>query len=82
MNVVVFILLKLFPILMVSIGLHGCMVIFGLSSIVGALYVFYIMKETKGMSLDTDENANSRISNAQEKWTVHFNERKFISLLF
>lgn len=57
MNGVVFLLLKLFPILMVSIGLHGCMSIFAILCICGALYVFFIMKETKGMSLDTDEHA-------------------------
>lgn len=45
--------LKLFPILMVKIGLHSCMLILAAFCALGSLYVLFVLKETKGISLDT-----------------------------
>lgn len=55
MNIVNFITLKLFPILMVSIGLHACLCIFAICCTIGTVYVFFVIKETKGISLDVQK---------------------------
>lgn len=34
------------------IDLHGCMIFFGVSSVVGAIFVYFVLKETSGQSLD------------------------------
>lgn len=47
-----FISAKIFPFLMVTIGLHGCLTVFGVCSVVGSAFVFCVMNETKGKSLD------------------------------
>lgn len=52
-NIAAFYCLKLFPILSASIGLHGCMLIFAIACIFGALYLFFVLEETKGKALDT-----------------------------
>ncbi|XP_055858501.1 facilitated trehalose transporter Tret1-like isoform X1 [Episyrphus balteatus] len=56
MSVFVFTVLKLFPILMVIIGLAGVMWICASISGFGFLYVLLFLRETKGKSLD-DDNA-------------------------
>lgn len=43
---------KTFPIAMSIIGLHGCMMIYGIGCVVGAVFVLVVLKETKGKSLD------------------------------
>lgn len=60
-NVACFTTLKLFPILLEMIGIHGCMLIYGISCVLGALYVFVGMKETKGRSLDEAEAKVTRV---------------------
>lgn len=42
----------MFPILLISIGLHATMLIFTLSCAVGAIYVALVINETKGISLE------------------------------
>lgn len=62
LNVVTFMCTKLFPILLDSIDIHGCMMIFGIASTVGALFVTHFMKETSGRPLDDvvlNEKANT-----------------------
>lgn len=65
-DAVLFIFSKSFPILLETIGLHGCLAIFGVCCMVGILFVTAILKETKGQSLDDvglDEKA--RMARAQ-----------------
>lgn len=47
-----FTFVKVFPFLLETIDLYGCMIIFMLGSIVGALFVIFALEETKGKSLD------------------------------
>lgn len=56
MNAVSFGLLKLFPIFMVIIDLHGCMAFLATFCVLGSLYVYFIVKETKGIALDNKGN--------------------------
>lgn len=44
---------KLFPILIDTISLEGCMIIFAVNSIVGSLFIFFILDETRGKPIDT-----------------------------
>ena len=62
MNITSFICLKLFPILMTIIGLHGCMLTLATACIIGSSYVYFAVKETKGISMD------SIGSNAGKQW--------------
>lgn len=50
-----FISAKIFPILMEIVGLHGCLTVFGIASTIGAIFVWAVMKETSGKSLDDVE---------------------------
>lgn len=43
---------KLFPILVELLDLHGCMLIYGIGCFVGAIFVVLVLKETSGKSLD------------------------------
>lgn len=52
MQLVSFATLKLFPILMVSVGLHGSMLMFAIPCTFGAFYVYFIIKETKGIPIN------------------------------
>lgn len=51
-GIVTFICTKLFPILLEIVDLHGCMMIFGICSTIGAIFVARVMHETSGKSLD------------------------------
>lgn len=50
-NVITFVFVKLFPILLEIIDLHGCFTIFGGGCIIGVLFVFFFLEETNGTSL-------------------------------
>ncbi|XP_055298963.1 uncharacterized protein LOC129566767 [Sitodiplosis mosellana] len=47
-----FISVKLFPILLELLDLHGSMLIYGCGCSIGAIYVLLVLKETSGKSLD------------------------------
>lgn len=47
-----FVTMKLFPILLEIVDLHGCMIILGFGCIIGFLFVLIVTKETAGQSLD------------------------------
>lgn len=53
-----FAILKLFPIFLETIALHGCASIFAVSSLFGAIFVILFVKETNGMAMD-DINEDS-----------------------
>lgn len=59
-NVVTFICVKLFPILLEVLDLHGVMLIFAISCILGAIFVLFVVEETTGKSLD-DVGSEERI---------------------
>lgn len=43
---------KIFPILVESIDVHGCLIVFGVGCTIGFLFVLLCLKETSGQSLD------------------------------
>lgn len=47
-----FVVVKLFPVLLEIVDLHGCMFILGSVCVVGFFFVLFVMKETSGQSLD------------------------------
>lgn len=57
-NIFAFAVTKSFPILSEIIDMDGCVLIMSVSSIVGVVFVVFVMEETKGKNLDT--NGSSR----------------------
>lgn len=58
-----FVILKLFPIFMEIVDLHGCMLILGGGCVFGFFFIHFAMKETSGQSLDdigADEQLKSK----------------------
>lgn len=50
---------KMYPMLLDSIDLHGCLMVYGAGCIIGFLFVLFVTKETKGQPLDeVDMNEN------------------------
>lgn len=43
---------KLFPILLQIIDLHGCMLFLGVGCILSSAFVYFVLKETSGQSID------------------------------
>lgn len=58
-SIVAFTTIKLFPPFLEIIDLHGCMMIFAIGSLLGAIYVFLVVDETSGKCLD-DVGADDR----------------------
>lgn len=48
----IFVYLKLYPILVELIDLHGCFLILAIASIIGFFFILFVLKETSGKSLD------------------------------
>lgn len=55
-----FISVKTFPILMEIVGLHGCLAIYGSGCIAGVIFVIVVLKETRGQSIDNDDDLNGK----------------------
>lgn len=51
-SIVNFSCIKIYPILLESVDLHGCLSIFAAGCIIGFLFVLFIVEETNGQSLD------------------------------
>lgn len=51
-NLTCFVYLKLFPPLLESIRLYGCMSICGILCVLGSIFIAIVLKETSGESLD------------------------------
>lgn len=51
-SIAAFVMVKLFPILLEIVDLHGCMIILGIGCFVGFFFVLIFMEETSGQSLD------------------------------
>lgn len=47
-----FVAVKYYPILLETIDLHGCFLVFGIGSLVGSFFVLFVLKETSGQCLD------------------------------
>lgn len=48
--------LKMFPLMLAQIGLHGCMFMFTVVAVSGMVFTLYTMNETKGKNLDVLES--------------------------
>lgn len=47
-----FVMIKCFPLLSATFGMHGCMFLFAGCSFAGALFVIIVLPETKGKSFE------------------------------
>lgn len=56
-----FLFVKVFPVLLETQDVHGCLMIFSLGSVGGAIFVLLAMKETSGKSLDDDEYVDDEV---------------------
>lgn len=52
LSIAVFVSQKMYPILLDSIDLHGTLMIYGIGSIGGFIFMLFVLKETSGKSLD------------------------------
>lgn len=52
LSVVAFVSVKMYPILLESVDLHGCLSIYGAGCILGFIFVLFVLDETTGKSLD------------------------------
>lgn len=50
-------MLKSFPILLINFELYGCMSLFATVSVLGFLFTFFVVEETKGINLDVLEES-------------------------
>lgn len=48
----VFVMVKLFPAMILYIGLHGCIFVFAICCFVGTIFIIFVLPETKGKSYD------------------------------
>lgn len=51
-NLTLFGFVKIFPFLLDTIDVHGCMTMFAILSMLGIIFVATVLKETNGQSLD------------------------------
>lgn len=47
-----FIMVKLFPSMLLALELHGCMFLFAFVSVLGIIFTKFVVPETKGRNLD------------------------------
>lgn len=52
LNLISFGCVKMYPIMLESLDLHGCLATYGIGCIVGFIFVLFVLNETKGKSLD------------------------------
>lgn len=58
----------MYPILLNSIDLHGCLSIYGLGCIAGSIFILLVLKETSGECLDdVGHKPNTKIEIVPEK---------------
>lgn len=63
-----FAILKLFPIFLSTIALHGCATIFAVSCLFGAVFVVLFVRETNGMAMDDID-----VDGGTKKQQIHTN---------
>lgn len=59
---------KIFPILIERVGVDGCLTMYGIGCVVGAIYVIFLLKDTTGQSLD-DIGVEERSKEKQDQTT-------------
>ncbi|XP_055299425.1 facilitated trehalose transporter Tret1-like [Sitodiplosis mosellana] len=52
MNIIAFVSMKLFPILLETLNLYPCFMIYGVGCIVGTIFFYLVLEDTSGKSLD------------------------------
>lgn len=57
---VAFVSTKMYPLLLESLDLHGCLMIYGTGCVIGFVFVLVILEETSGKSLDNICTDNSQ----------------------
>lgn len=60
-----FLSVKLYPPLLEIVDLHGCMLIFGVGSVLGAIFVLFFVDDTTGKSLDVGADEKEKIEYAR-----------------
>lgn len=70
-NIAGFISVKIFPILLEIVDIHGSLMIFGIASIAGAIFVLFVMEETSGQSLDDIEEENKTTMECDNKTEIN-----------
>lgn len=70
-NLFQFASLKTYPILLESIDLHGCLMVYAFGCLIGFVFVLFVLKETSGQSLDAirmdvDSKAEATVGNNVE----------------
>lgn len=56
MDIALFLTLYFFPILLPVIELYGCLLVFSVSCIIAAVFVAFVMKETKATSMEANDD--------------------------
>lgn len=59
LSIEAFTALKVFPVILEIVHLYGCMWLFASTCFLGGLFVIFVVPETKGKSLHTEESVNS-----------------------
>lgn len=70
-NIAAFISVKIFPISLEIVDIHGSLMIFGIASIAGAIFVLFVMEETSGQSLDDIEEENKTTMECNNKTGIN-----------
>lgn len=66
MDVALFLTLKLFPLLLPEIQLHGCLLVFAVSCIIATFFVTFVMRETKATSMEANDD-DKEVSDTHEQ---------------
>lgn len=67
LSIAAFVSLKLFPILLDTQDVHGCLSLYGCGCVIGAIFVLFAMKETNGKPLDDDDDDDGVSDEPEEK---------------
>lgn len=85
-NVTCFGFLKLFPPLLESLRLYGCMSICGILCILGTFFISIVVKETSGQCLDyvgsDKKRSNEHIHSGQEKQSHRVQKYKYMYIVY
>lgn len=50
-NIILFVFSKMYPLMKATIGIHGLFIIFGVSSLLGTIFMYLVLPETRNRSL-------------------------------
>ncbi len=56
-SVFAFIMLKIFPSMLLVLDLYGCMFLFSFVNVIGVFFTKFVVPETKGRNLDVLDNS-------------------------